>query len=174
VTPTATITATPTPAGPPPTPRPAASGYRRHISTLFPYAIDYLESWRPMSGGATFAAGRADLFVGERRGTATNTVTVFAQPQDASATAQLFLESSLAELAEAGITPTEENERVIDGADAYVFSYTIERDGNTYHVTQAIFSRPTHGWVVTMSAAAEDAARLQPAFTHMLNSFQGW
>ena len=126
-----------------------------------------------MSGGATFAAGQADLFVGERRGPAVNTVTVFSQPQEPGASGQLFLEASLAELAEAGIKPTDENERVIDGAEAYVFSYTVERDGQTYHITQAIFSRPTQGWVVTLSATSEDAGRLQPVFTHMLNSFQG-
>jgi hypothetical protein len=173
-TPTATPTLTVTPTRPPValTPRPAASGYRRYTSTLYPYAIDYLESWRAVGAGAQFDGGQADLFAGERRGAIVNTVTVLSQPIVAGTSLQLFLETSMADLGEAGIQAGDEIERTIDGHDAYVFSYTLTRDDRTYAITQAIFVRQNHAWVLTLTAAPEDNDRLVPVFTHMLDSFQ--
>jgi hypothetical protein len=170
--PTATATATQPIASP--APRPAASGYRRHSSTLFPYAVDYLETWRVQSGGAAFEGGTADLFAGDRRGSVVNTVTVFAQPLAAGASDDVFLEASMADLGAAGIDPGQEQERTIDGNDAYVFSYTVTQDDRAYAVTQAIFVRQNRGWVLTLTVAPEDNDRLLPVFNHMLDSFQAW
>lgn len=178
---TASAVASGTPAGTPtstpattPTPRPAASGYRRHISTLYPYAIDYLETWRNTSGGATFDGVKADLFAGDRRGAVTNSVTVLAQPVADGTTSQLFLEASLGEITNAGLTPQSEVERTIEGYDAYVFSYTLTNDNQAYAITQAVFVRQGYGWVLTLTAAPDDQARLAPVFSHMLDSFQAW
>jgi hypothetical protein len=169
---TATATAAPTRLIAAAAPRAAASGYRRHNSTRYPYAIDYLETWRIVAEGARFEGGEADLFAGERRGPVTNLATVFAQPLADGTTVELFFEASVAELADAGVTAGQEQERTIDGHVAYVFAYTMSRDNQSYAITQAVFVREGQGWVLTLTAAPEDNDRLVPVFRHMLDSFQ--
>jgi hypothetical protein len=178
VTPTATVTpspaATPTAAGTPATPRAAASGYRREQSNLYPYAIDIANDWLSQAGGANFEVGRADLFVGERQGRRSNSVTVLSQVVPAETTSQLFIEASLAELTAAGITITRQQERGIDGVPAVVYSYATSVDGQTYTISQAVFVRRNFGWIITLTAIPEHYDRLQHVFNHMLDSFEAW
>lgn len=168
VSPTPSVSPTPAPTR---TPRPAASGYRRFTSSLFPYAIDYLESWRGLPSGAIVGEARADLFAGETHGGITNSVTVFSQAADAGTTSDTLLESTLAALAEEGVTPNEEEGRTIDGIDAFVFSFTITRNERTYAVRQAVWVRQGFSWIVTMTTSPEEEERLRPVFNHMLDSF---
>lgn len=173
--PTAAPTATPTarPAARPVV-RPAARGYTRYTSTLFPYAIDYPEGWRSVPGGAAAGTTKADLFVGGRAGNVTTSVIIYRELVAEGVSSRLFLETGLLELTDAGITIEAEEQRTAAGVEAFLFTYTTETNGQRYAISQAVFVHDRGAWVLTLTTAPDDAARLRPVLGAMLESIQVW
>ena len=160
--------------GSPPAQPAAASGYRRHISTLYPYALDYPQNWQVIPGGATSGDARADLFAGEQHGQALTSVTVYSQEIAPETDSRFFADAVLAGLAAAEISPGQEHKRAVAGADTFVVEYTITHEGQTYAISEAAFVQAGRGWVVTLTSAPEEATRLRSIFDHMLATMQVW